>query len=240
MSSDSAGRRARAFQPREEAARMEDLRSYAVLDTPPEAGFDDMTMLAAYICQAPIALVTLVDDDRQWFKSRVGLDLTETPRDVAFCAHAILQPDLFIVHDAMNDRRFADNPLVTGHPHIRFYAGAPLVNADGHALGTLCAIDRVPRTLSAEQETALAALSRQVMTLLDLRRTSAQLSLVQGRAKVLGGLLPICATCKKFRDDHGYWAQVEQYVQEHAGTDLAHGICPDCARRLHGEEASHQ
>ena len=160
--------------PPNEAQRLETLRGYDVLDTLPEQAFDDLTLLAAQICQVPIAVVSLVDENRQWFKSIIGLDAKETPRDVAFCAHSILNPEeLLEVRDAQLDPRFADNPLVTADPYIRFYAGAPLVAADGVALGTLCVIDCVPRELSTEQKTALRALSRTVIAQLELRRTLA-------------------------------------------------------------------
>jgi signal transduction histidine kinase len=165
----------RAPLPDNESARLEALRAYDVLDTPPEQAFDDMTRLAAQILGTPMAMVSLVDGDRQWYKSHHGTELTETPRDVAFCAHAILQPDLFVVPDAHADARFADNPLVDGEPQVRFYAGAPLVTPDGHALGTLCAVDRVPHELTEAQGEALRALARQTMVQLRLRRSLKQL-----------------------------------------------------------------
>jgi signal transduction histidine kinase len=161
--------------PLNEAARLDVLREYDVLDTPPEAAFDDLARLAAQICGTPMAMVSLIDGDRQWFKAKVGTELTETARDVAFCAHAIMEPDLFVVPDAKADERFVDNPLVTTGPRVRFYAGAPLITPDGHALGTLCAVDQVPHQLSPEQQDALRALARQAMDQLRLRRNLKEL-----------------------------------------------------------------
>jgi GAF domain-containing protein len=152
-----------------EAARVAALDRYAILDTDPEQSFDDLVILASHVCKTPIALLTLVDDHRQWFKSAVGVQVRETPREISFCAHAIQQHDLFIVRDALQDPRFKDNPLVTGEPHVRFYAGAPLVTEDGFSLGTLCVGDRQPRDLDEEQKLALTSLSRLALRQMELR-----------------------------------------------------------------------
>src|ERR1700685_937273 len=163
--------------PENEIARLLALQRYAILDTFPEQEFDDLSRLAAMICGTRIALVSLVDTDRQWFKAKVGIDDAETPRDVAFCGHAILQKDVMVVPDALADARFRSNPLATAGPNIRFYAGAPLITQDGHALGTLCVLDRVPRELTSEQKQALKALSRLVVAQIELRRSVSDQSL---------------------------------------------------------------
>jgi GAF domain-containing protein len=153
-----------------ESARVKALHKYAILDTEPEQTFDDLVLLASFICKTPIALISLVDEDRQWFKSKMGLSISETPREIAFCATAIQQPDVFVVPDTLNDERFRNNPLVTSEPNVRFYAGAPLIDEEGHALGTICVIDRIPRDFAPDQQVALKALSRLVLAQLEFRR----------------------------------------------------------------------
>ena len=155
--------------PPDEAERLAALEAYQVLDTLPEESFDDLTRIAASICDMPIALISLVDADRQWFKSRFGLTTAETPRAVSFCGHVVADGRLLVVEDATLDQRFADNPLVTDGPVVRFYAGAPLLTPTNHVLGTLCVIDHEPRQLSAERLDTLAALARQVVSQLELR-----------------------------------------------------------------------
>jgi anti-sigma regulatory factor (Ser/Thr protein kinase) len=201
----------------DESSRLAALRRYRILDTDPEQSFDDLTLLASQICKTPIAAISLIDRDRQWFKSGVGMSLAETSRSIAFCSHAIEQDDILIVPDALGDERFRNNPLVVGAPGIRFYAGAPLITPEGHALGTLCVLDRVPRTLTTGQIEALAALRRQAQAQLALRLNLIELGQAlaardqaeeeQGRLMVelhsaldnvrkLTALLPFCSTCR--------------------------------------------
>lgn len=227
----------RAPKPKNEAGRLQALHLYRILDTAPEQAFNDVVDLASFICGTRIAFMSLVAEDRQWFKAARGITLSETPRDNAFCAHTILKPEVLVVEDAAKDRRFACNPLVKGHPGIRFYAGAPLVTGEGHALGSLCAVDTEPHRLSKEQIRALEALARTVVTELELRRVSKELQEAVARIKTLHGLLPICSYCKGVRDDEGYWQSVEAYIESHSDAHFTHGICPDCMEKYYPEVA---
>ena len=158
--------------PVNESQRLEALNAYSILDTMPSEEYEDITQIASEICGTPISLITFVDAQRQWFKSNHGIGVTETPREFAFCAHAILSDNVFVVIDSRNDIRFFDNPLVTGYPNVIFYAGVPLVNPDGYPLGTLCVIDAIPRELTEQQIQTLKTLSRQVVRLLEIRKTN--------------------------------------------------------------------
>ena len=188
---------------RDETSRLAALRQYRILDTEPERAFDDLALLASHICETPIALISLVDADRQWFKAHPGVAVTQTSRAISFCSHAIEQSGLFIVPDAREDERFRDNPFVAGGPFFRFYAGAPLLAREGEALGTLCVIDRVPRNLSASQREALDALRRQVEAQLELRRNLHELKTAlaardaaEADVATLSSLMPYCSTCQ--------------------------------------------
>ena len=225
--------------PEDEVQRLQALSSYQVLDTPPELAFDDLTWLASHNCHTPIALISLIDDHRQWFKSKVGLSAGETPREMAFCAHCILQSDLMVVPDTLNDPRFADNLLVTQEPNIRFYAGCPLTTPEGHNLGSLCVIDQRPRKLTKNQMKSLQALSRQVMAQLELRRQLiernfllTQLQDAVNEVKILSGVLPICANCKVIRNDQDEWVQLETYLNDRSQAKFTHGICPSCQQEV--------
>jgi anti-sigma regulatory factor (Ser/Thr protein kinase) len=201
----------------DETARLAALRKYRILDTDPEQAFDDLTLLASHICGTPIALISLVDADRQWFKSKIGISIAETSRSISFCTHAIGQRELYVVPDARKNATFRDNPFVVAENGIRFYAGAPLVTPDGHALGTLCVLDKIPRTLTPEQIDALQALRRQVQAQLELRANLFELDIAlkardHGEAqqvrliselresldnvRKLSALLPYCSECQ--------------------------------------------
>jgi len=247
--------------PSDEVARLETPRSYDMLDDVQERSLDALCRLAAKLLDVPIVLVSLIDRDRQVFSVNLGLDVRETPRDQAFCAHAILQDDVMVVEDAAADGRFADNPLVIGDPRIRFYAGAPLRAPDGHALGTFCAIDRQPRQFSEAQRLALADLGRTVMTVIEMRRSLQQMRALAvtdgltglanrsgflaetGRAiaiarrhgEAFGLLMFDCDHFKAVNDRHGH-AEGDALLH-FLGQSLAQAVrTEDVAARLGGDE----
>ena len=214
--------------PDDETHRLSALRLYRILDTATEKAFDDLTRMAAWICETPISLVSLLDENRQWFKSNHGLNIRETPRDQAFCAHAISSSEIMVVADATQDERFVDNALVVGDPKIRFYAGAPLEMENGHRLGTLCVIDRRPRILTSTQVRALEVIRDAVVAQLELRRAADDL-------RAVANLIPMCGWCRKVRtgDDDSEissWRPLHEYVAEL--NPVSHGICPECQESL--------
>ncbi|QRR02415.1 GAF domain-containing protein [Dyadobacter sandarakinus] len=163
-----------------EQDRIAALKEYEILDSISEQEYDDITALASLICQTPVSLISLIDDSRQWFKSNHGLSVRETPRDFAFCTHTILNPSqVFVVPDSREDARFADNPLVTGDPHVIFYAGAPLIDSNGFALGSLCVIDHTPKSLSETQLSALQILAKNVVNLIENRKVQRSMKVLQ-------------------------------------------------------------
>ena len=171
--------------PIDEDARLQNLYDYDIIGTPPEESFDEIVRLASKICKVPVSLITLVDADWQWFKAKTGLDATGAPREISFCGHAILNGEIFVIPDASKDLRFHDNPLVAGHPEIRFYAGVPLISPEGSRLGTLCVLDHVPRDLPEEHREALIILGRQVVRLLELHKNHRDLAILSSRERAL-------------------------------------------------------
>jgi len=214
---------AAAALPANETLRLRLLDRHRILDTPQEPAFDDLARLAAVICHAPMATIPLVDSGRQWFKARIGLADPETSREHSFCAHAILEDKMMVVEDATTDSRFSENPLVIGAPHIRFYAGAPLLMEEGVSLGTLCVLDRKPRQLTSTQTEALHVLRRAVITQMELRRALLDLADVEK-------LLPMCAWCRDVRTGANAWAPLYEYVMKSG--QVTHGICPSCVAKF--------
>ncbi len=211
--------------PQNENERLSVLKRLNILDTDPEQTFNDIVALASRICDTQISLVSLVDANRQWFKAKKGLEASETPRDVAFCAHAILDDEIMIVEDTHKDERFADNPLVTELPKIRFYAGVPLEIQDDINVGTLCVIDQKPKQLSPEQLEGLRVLGRAVVAHMRLHRLEAAWPGI-GKRQIM------CAWCRNVRTEaHGeeIWRPLHEYVAEIES--VSHGLCPACAAK---------
>lgn len=209
-----------------ERKRLGALDCFRILDTPPEPEFDALTSLAAEICGTPIALISLIAEDRQWFKARIGLTMRQGPREHAFCAHTILRCDPLVVGDASRDARFRDNPLVRGEPGIRFYAGVPLKVAEDVSLGALCVMDRRPRRLRADQLHALEVLRDAIVARFELDR-------LRRRNDDAERMLSVCAWCDAVRvvDQRGVgWQRIKQYLMDHHL--VSHAICPRCRATL--------
>ncbi|MDJ0907883.1 MAG: GAF domain-containing protein [Woeseiaceae bacterium] len=218
-----------AQRPQNESERLAVLKRLNILDTDPEKTFDDIVALASRICGTQISLISLVDANRQWFKAKTGVNAEETPREVAFCAHAILDDEIMIVEDARADDRFADNPLVTELPKIRFYAGMPLQIEDNVNIGTLCVIDQKPKQLSKEQLESLRVLGRAVVAHMRLNRLD---QVWPG----IGKRQTVCAWCLAVRTEvNGVetWRPLHEYVADIER--VSHGMCPACAAKQTGE-----
>jgi len=214
--------------PENEEERLNALSEYRILGTSPEQSYDDITQIASTVCSTPIALLSLVDTNRQWFKSKVGVDIQETPRDWSFCAHAIHSSEPLIVSDATMDTRFSDNPLVCGEPQIRLYAGFPLENSASLRVGTLCVIDRKPRCLTDRECDVMKALARQVVAFLELRKKS--INLIESFCTHSGGnrMISTCSYCRKAQDQNGDWMHLDKYLSKRSNLNFTHGICDSC------------
>ena len=214
--------------PINESERLKALSEYRILGTKPEENYDDITKIASLTCGTPIALLSLVDSDRQWFKAKVGIDAQETVRDWSFCAHAIHSSEPLIVEDALQDERFFDNPLVKGEPKIRLYAGFPLQNEENHRIGTLCVIDREPHGLTDVQLSVMQSLSRQAVAFLELRKRS--IKLIESYCSLVddGNIISTCSYCRKAKDTDGHWLHLDRYLSKRTNLNFSHGICDLC------------
>ena len=215
----------------EEERRLKALAEYRILGTEPESCYDHITQIAARTCHAPISLMTLVDKDRQWFKSKVGFQKNETRRDWSFCTHAIKENNPLVVNDACLDERFVNNPLVTGDPKIRFYAGFPLKNNEGNKLGTLCVIDRKPGSLDSEQCSIMELLAKQIVSFLELRKRSLNLLDALSHLHNQEGILSVCSYCREVRNKDGDWQHIEKYLSNVSDIKFSHGVCDSCMER---------
>ena len=214
--------------PKNESERLKALSEYRILGTKPEENYDDITKIASLTCGTPIALLSLVDSDRQWFKAKVGIEAEETVRDWSFCAHAIHSSEPLIVEDALKDERFFDNPLVKGDPKIRLYAGFPLQNEENHRIGTLCVIDREPHGLTDRQFSIMESLSRQAVAFLELRKRS--IKLIESYCSHTDGehIISTCSYCRKAKDNNGSWLHLDRYLSKRTNLNFSHGICDSC------------
>ena len=210
---------------------MSALAEYRILGARPEQCYDDITRIASLTCGTPISLMSLVDAEKQWFKSRCGFETKETSRDVSFCAHSIASPELLIIEDALLDERFKSNPLVIEKPKILLYAGFTLQAPNDQRIGTLCVIDRKPGHLSDKQHQIMVALSRQVVSLLELRKRSIRLLDALTHMHNVEGIITTCSYCKEVRDINGEWQHLEKYLSKITDIRFSHGVCDVCMEK---------
>ena len=222
--------------------RLRALRATGLLEDEPSEALERLTRLASRIIDAPVSLVSMVDEDRQVFAAEVGLEEPwasrgETPLAYSFCQHVVRNRDALVVGDATEDDRVRDNPSIE-ELGVRSYAGMPMTTADGHVLGSFCVIDDRPREWSEGELEILRDLASAAVTEIELRRTADALERALSKIRTLEGLIPLCAWCRKVRDDAGYWQELERYVREKAGVEITHGICPSCAEEMEGVEGA--
>lgn len=228
--------------PLDDAERLEALRRTGLLDGDPDPTLDRLTRLASRILQAPVSLVTLIDEDRQFFASQVGASepwasRRESPLSYSLCKHVVAERDAMVIPDATKDERVCENDAVS-ELGVRAYVGVPLVTAEGHAIGSFCVMDGRPRDWSDDDLEILRDLAMAAMAEIELRMTVRALDEALGRIRTLRGLIPICTSCKNVRDDAGYWQRVEQFVTHHSDATFTHGLCPDCADEMYGDDVA--
>lgn len=218
-------------------ARVDALTEYAILDSDPEPRFDALTKILSLALDLPVAVISLVDADREWTKAAYGVAPASLPTEPGFAAEAITSGGLSVIEDVAADPRFAAHPLVTGPRQLRFFVGAPLEIECGHRIGSLWALGPEPRTLLPRETELLRTLAQQVVEMLELRRTEAQLEDAVQRIRTLASLIPICSHCRKVRDDENHWSTLERLVQAKTGSRFTHGICPECVREHYPDAA---
>lgn len=221
--------------PANEKKRLEALRLYQALDATPDQAFQDIAAIAAQIANAPVALISLVGKTHERYEANIGFTGNGVPRQESFCTHTILGTEALVVEDATADARFAQNPHVTKAGGVRFYAGAPIVDREGHGLGSVCVVDTKPRQLAPDKVDVLMRLARTAMRLLEQRRLSTKLAEALEEVKTVQGLLCICSHCKDIRVSDDYWSRVDEYFSTHTDALFSHGLCPVCFEREYPE-----
>ena len=218
--------------PENEQERVELLRKLDILDSLAESSYDFIVGVASRLFDSPVAFISFLDENRQWFKATVGLEVKETPREVAFCNYTILNENILVVEDMQQDDRFKNNPFVKDDPSFRFYAGFPITLGDDLRIGTVCVLDNKPRTFSENDKMLLKELAEHVTDLIKIRKISDELREKNREVQELQKLIPICSWCGKIKDDQNYWQSVESYISQQQHSKITHSICDDCSKNL--------